>query len=56
MQKIETAEKLKTVPDILFFALDKYHEMLADIARLNRIIAYKQTKIESLKDGNILAN
>ena len=57
MEKIEQAEKLKTVPDILFFALDQYHEMQKDIVRLNRIIEYKQNKIETLKtqvDGSIL--
>ena len=59
MAEIEQSEKLKTVPDILFFALNQYHEMKKDIARLNRIIEYKQSKIETLKlqvDGNILAN
>ena len=57
MEKIEQAEKLKTVPDILFFALDQYHELQKDIVRLNRIIEYKQNKIETLKtqgDGSIL--
>ena len=56
MQKIQDDEKIKTVPEILFFALNNYHEQKNEIERLKRIIEYKQRKIEtlnSLQDGNI---
>lgn len=41
-------KKLNTVPKILFFVLDKHQELLDDVARLNRIIEYKQKKIDNL--------
>lgn len=52
MQAIQDKEKIKTVPEILFFALDRYTEQLKDIERLNRIIEYKQNKINSLNSQN----
>lgn len=45
---VQEQTKLKTVPDILFFALDKYLELKADNERLTRIIEYKQKKIDNL--------
>lgn len=55
-QQLEAVAKahpeLKTVPDILFHTLGKYLEQREDIARLNRIIQYKQTKIEKLQENH----
>ena len=48
LEAIEQKEKIKTVPEILFFALDKYHDQQKEIERLKRIIEYKQKKIEKL--------
>ena len=56
MQKIQDDEKIKTVPEILFFALDKYQDQQSEIERLKRLIEYKKRKIETLnsfQDGNI---
>lgn len=50
MEQIQEQEKLKTVPDILFFALDGFLDQQKEINRLNRIIEYKQNKIETLKE------
>lgn len=50
LESVGELEKLKTVPKILFFALDKYFDQQKEIARLNRIIAYKQKKIEKLQE------
>lgn len=52
MQKIQDEEKIKTVPEILFFALDKYQDQKQEILRLKRIIEYKQRKIETLTNQN----
>ncbi len=43
-------EKLKTVPEILFFTLENYLEQKKEIARLNRIIQIKQNKYEKLNE------
>lgn len=48
LEKVQTQEGFKTVPEILFFALDNYLDQKAEIERLKRIIEYKQKKIESL--------
>jgi len=48
MQKIQDEQKIKTVPEILFFVLDKYQDQKQEIERLKRIIEYKQRKIETL--------
>ena len=48
MERVQSKNKLKTVPDILFFCLDNYLDQLKEIARLNRIIEYKQKKIDNL--------
>ena len=53
LQKLqEKFPKLKTVPNLLFFALREYFEQEKEIARLKRIIEYKQGKIEKLQEGN----
>lgn len=56
MQKIQDNEMINTVAGILLFALDKYEDHRNEILRLNRIIEYKQRKIENLinqDDANI---
>lgn len=52
MELIQEQQKIKTVPKILFFVLEQYHELQKDNARLQRLITYKQNKIEKLKDAN----
>lgn len=49
MEEIQEQQKIKTVPEILFFALDGYLDQQKEIQRLKRIIEYKQKKIENLK-------
>jgi len=44
LEAVAAAKKLKTVPDILFFALENYIELVKDVARLNRIIEMKHKK------------
>lgn len=44
LEEVAAAQKLKTVPDILFFALENYIELSKDVARLNRIIEMKSRK------------
>lgn len=53
MEKVQADQGFKTVPEILFFALDKYLDQQTEIARLKRIIEYKQKKIERLQDEEI---
>lgn len=48
LETVAAAKKLKTVPKILFYTLDKFIDQEKEIARLNRIIEYKQNKIEKL--------
>ena len=48
LEKVQQEQKIKTVPEILFFTLDSYTEQKKEIERLNRIIQYKQKKIEQL--------
>lgn len=48
LEKLEKEQSIKTVPEMLFFALDNYFEQKKDIERLNRIIKMKQDKIEKL--------
>lgn len=49
MEAVALEQKIKTAPEILFFALDNYIEQKKEIARLNRLIQYKQNKIDNLK-------
>ncbi len=51
MSAIGQQQKLKKVPDILFFCMEKYLEQQKEIDRLNRIIIYKQNKIEKLLEN-----
>ncbi len=48
LEKVQIDQKIKTVPEILFFALDQFFEQKKEIERLNRIIVYKQNKIERI--------
>jgi hypothetical protein len=45
LQSIQDKEKIKTVPDILFFALDQYSNQLNEINRLKNIINFKNQKL-----------
>ncbi len=51
MQQISDAQKIKTVPEILFFALDKYTDQQQEIDRLKRILEIKKNEILKLKNG-----
>ncbi|MFV5702202.1 hypothetical protein ACM55F_10050 [Flavobacterium sp. XS2P12] len=53
LETVAASQKLKTVPEILFFSLDNYLEQEKEIARLNRIIIYKQNKIDKLTNPTI---
>jgi hypothetical protein len=48
LEQVQAEQKIKTVPEILFFTLDNYLEQKKEIGRLNRIIEYKQKKIDKL--------
>lgn len=50
LEIVQEQQKIKTVPEILFFALDNYLEQQKEIDRLKRIIQYKQNKIERLEN------
>lgn len=49
LEKVQQEQNIKTVPEILFFTLDNYIEQRMEIDRLNRLILYKQNKIDNLK-------
>lgn len=51
LEQVQQEQKIKTVPEILFFSLDQYLELKQDVARLNRIIEIKQRKIERLENN-----
>ena len=53
LEAVAKAQNFKKVPEILFFALDNYLELLVDNATLHRIIEMKQKKIESLKNNRL---
>jgi hypothetical protein len=48
LEKVASEQNLKTVPEILFFALENYLDQINEIERLKRINQYKQNKIEKL--------
>ena len=50
LEEVAAAQKLKTVPDILFFSLENYIELVKDVARLNRIIEMKHKKQLNLQE------
>ena len=50
LEEVAAAQKLKTVPDILFFSLENYIELSKDYARLNRIIEMKLKKQLNLQE------
>lgn len=49
LEQVSKEQKIKTTTEVLFFALENYLEQKKDIERLNRIIQYKQNKIDNLK-------
>lgn len=49
LEALSKEENLKTAPEVLFFALENYLDQKKEIQRLNRIIQYKQNKIEKLE-------
>jgi len=51
LEKAQGLTGFKTVPEILFFALDRYLEQETEIERLKRIVQYKQNKIERLENS-----
>ena len=53
LETVAAAQKLKTVPKILFYTLDQFLEQEKEISRLNRIIQYKQNKIDKLTNPTI---
>ena len=53
LEAVQESQKIKTVPKILFFVLDKYHDQKNEIARLNRIVEMKQKKIEKLQNTEL---
>lgn len=53
LEHVQAEQKIKTVPEILFFSLDQYLEQIKEIERLKRIIQYKQNKIERLENERI---
>ena len=50
LEEVAASQNLKTVPDILFFSLENYLELVKDIARLNRIIEMKSRKQMQLQE------
>ena len=56
LEAVARFENIKTVPEILFFALENYLDQKNEIERLKRIIEYKQKRIDNLTpttDANI---
>lgn len=51
LETVAASKKLKTVPQILFYTLEHFIEQEKEIARLNRIIQYKQNKINRLTEN-----
>lgn len=50
LETVAASQKIKTVPEILFFTLDNYLDQQKEIERLKRIIQYKQNKIDKLTE------
>jgi len=50
MHDIAAAEYLTTGTAVLLFVLEKYSEKVNEVARLNRFLDMKNTKIEALKE------
>ncbi|WP_281238141.1 hypothetical protein [Flavobacterium praedii] len=48
LEQIEKQQNFKTVPEMLFFALDNYFEQKKDIERLKKIIKEKEEKISTM--------
>ncbi|MFK7099489.1 hypothetical protein V3471_00640 [Flavobacterium oreochromis] len=52
LEEVASTKGFKTVPEILFYALEQHLEQNKEIERLKRIIEYKQKKIEKLNNEN----
>lgn len=50
LEALQASTGIKTANGLLLHALEKCVEQCADIARLERIITYKQNKIERLEN------
>ncbi len=50
LEIVANEQGFKTVPEILFFSLENYIDQRKEIERLNRIIQYKQKKIDNLNN------
>ena len=50
LEAIAAKQKLKNATDVFLFVLDQHQDLQNDIARLNRIIGLKQSKIEKLSE------
>ena len=48
LEAISAEQNLKNGTDVFFHILEKYFEQKSEITRLNRIIGYKQRKINRL--------
>jgi hypothetical protein len=48
LEQVEKQQNFKTVPEMLFFALDNYFEQKKDIERLKKIIKEKEEKISTM--------
>lgn len=48
LEQVEKEQNFKTVPEMLFFALDNYFEQKKDIERLKKIIKEKEEKISTM--------
>lgn len=48
LEEIAAEKKLKNGTDVFFHILERYKEQKLEIERLNRIIQYKQNKINRL--------
>lgn len=51
LEKVAQEQNLKTVSDILFFALDKYLETKNDVERQQRITEMVKRKVKALEES-----
>lgn len=52
LEEIAETENLKNANDVFLFTLNQHQEQKQEIARLKRIIEYKQNKIDQLKNNH----
>lgn len=51
LEQVAQEQNLKTVPDILFFALDQYLETKNDVERQQRITEIVKRKVKALEES-----